>query len=479
MTLSLAEKRQKVMFLTIVAVATIAYSLLSLVNHYLFKTYTLDLGLYTHALHEYAHFRLPDCSMFKSKVVAPLLCDHFDLYLVLLSPLVYVFGSWTLLFVQIAGVVMGGVGVYKLIGLYTDDRWLPLLAMSVFYFSFGIIQALSFDYHSNVLASMLLPWFFYALKQRRFVMSSILVVFFVIGKENMSLLLFFVVVGLMWDYRRDKAAMWHLAAYALFSVVYFVMINMVVMPKLGWSGGGFYRYAYLGDNYADIALNLVSQPGETLRLLFTNTLSDPAGDGIKEEFYKCALLSGMLLTILKPNYLFMLIPLLGQKMLSCDRVMWGIAKQYSVEFVPLLVVSAFLVIVKLKKGHWGRLLAMALLVSTIATTFFTIGMPKAYVRLDTICIYQGRHYEQPAFDVDFARQVMNQIPKAASVSASSEFVPHLALREQLFDINISKTKDADYLMVLDDDKGLQSVNLEEYEVLSSDERITLWKRIQP
>lgn len=471
--------RQRAAFLSIVALATVAYALLSLVNHYLFKTYTLDLGLYTHAMYEYAHFRVPDCSMFNSKVVAPLLSDHFDLYLILLSPLVHVFGSWSLLLVQIAGVVLGGVGVFRLVGLYTDDRWLPLLAMTVFYFSFGVIQALSFDYHSNVLASMLLPWLFYALKRRWFVLSSLLVVLFVIGKENMSLLLLFVVVGLMWDYRRDKAAMWHLAAYALFSLVYFVVINMVVMPKLGWNGGGFYRYAYLGDNYADIAWNLLLQPGETLRLLFVNTQAGPVGDGIKEEFYRCALFSGLLLTLLKPNFLFMLIPLLGQKMLSSDRVMWGVSMQYSVEFVPLLVVSSFLVIMRLKKGTWVRLLAVALLASTIATTFYTIGVPKAYVRLDTICIYQGRHYEQPAFDVAFARQVMKQIPEEASVSASSDFVPHLALRERIHDIDISKTKDADYLMVLNDSKGLQSVDLETYELLSTDGRITLWKRIQP
>ena len=86
-------KRNKV--ITLAAVFTIAgvlYCLISLVNHYLFKTYTLDLGLYTHALYDYAHFRLSDCSMFKP-VPQNLLSDHFDLYLMLLSPLVYIFGT--------------------------------------------------------------------------------------------------------------------------------------------------------------------------------------------------------------------------------------------------------------------------------------------------------------------------------------------------------------------------------------------------
>ena len=471
-------KKQDTAFLAIVVVATIGYSLLSLVNHSLFKTYTLDLGIYTNALFDYVHFRLPDCSMFKSRDML-LLCDHFDLYLVLLSPLVYVFGSWTLLVVQIAAMIFGGIGIYKLVGLYTDDHLLPPLAMIVFYFSFGIIQALAFDYHSNVVAAMLLPWLFWGLKQRRFVLASVLVILFVIGKENMSLLLFFVVIGLMWDYRRDKTTMWYLSAYALFSLLYFVLVNMVVMPKLGGLGGGFYRYAYLGDNYADIALNLISHPGETLRILFSNTSGNPAGDGLKKEFYQCALLSGMLFTLMKPNYLLMLVPLIGQKMFSSDRAMWGIAMQYSVEFVPILVVSSFIVIAKLENGHWGRLLALALLISTIATTFYTVGVPKSYVRLDHLCIYQGRHYKQSGFDADFARKLMKQIPDDASVCASSVFVPHLALREKIYDVKLSKTKEADYLMLVDSQAWKNVIDFEDYEPLSTDGTLTLWKRVQP
>ena len=125
------SKRQKNITLAAVfAVAGVLYALISLVNHYLFKTYALDLGLYTHAMYDYAHFRVDDCSIFKA-VPQSILSDHFDLYLVILSPLIYVFGSYTLLIVQIAAVLLGGWGVYKLIGLYTEDDWMPVLATTV------------------------------------------------------------------------------------------------------------------------------------------------------------------------------------------------------------------------------------------------------------------------------------------------------------------------------------------------------------
>lgn len=474
--------RGKAAFASVLIVAGVLYAIISLVNHYLFKTYALDLGIYTHALYDYAHFRAADCGMFKDTSLN-LLSDHFDLYLPLLSPLVYVFGSYTLLIVQIVATLLGGWGVYKLIRLYTDDHKMPLLATVVFFFSFGIIHAIAFDYHSNVLAAMLLPWLLFFLKQRRFVLSSLFVVLFVIGKENMSLWLFFITLGLMWDYRKDRKALWHLLAYAAFALAYFFIVNMLVMPALGGSGGGFARYAHLGDNYAEIAKNLLKNPAEVVRLLFVNTSTNTNYDGVKAEFYYCALASGMLLTLLKPNYLLMLVPLIAQKMLSIDPNFWGVSFQYSVEFIPVLVVSSFLVIIRLKNGKWRLTLSIALLLSTLLTTFYTIGVPKSTIMVDQLCVYQGRHYEQKEFDVRYARELMAMIPDDASVSAASMFVPHLALREGIQNYaNANGTVDTEYILITEHyvnylRKGkLVFTNRSDYETVSSDGKLHLLRR---
>ena len=472
--------------ITLAAVFTAAgvlYALISLVNHYLFKTYTLDLGLYTHAMYDYVHFRIDDCSMFKA-VPQSILSDHFDLYLMILSPLVFVFGSYTLLVVQIVAVLFGGWGTYKLIGLYFDDDWMPILAMSAFFFSFGIIQAIAFDYHSNVLTAMMLPWLLYYLKQRKFRMSSLFVVLFVIGKENMSLWLFFIVIALLWDYRKDKKTVWHLVAYAVFSIAYFFLINMVVMPRLGGSGGGFVRYAYLGNNYAEIAKNLLNKPVEAIRLLFVNNSGFSRFDGVKAEFYYCAMASGMILTLLKPNYLIMLIPLIAQKMLANDGNFWGVSFHYSVEFVPVLVVSSFLVILKLKKLLWRRVLALALLLSIVLTTFYTIGVPKSFIAVDQLCVYQGRHYKQSKFDAGYARQLINQIPKDASVCASMAFVPHLVFRPQIYDLYaVGDCVEAEYVLMTDSylqmTRGDQLLFCrDKYELLSTDGTLYLFRLMQ-
>ena len=484
-SLTSSKRPVNITLASVFILASVLYALLSLVNHYLFKTYTLDLGLYTHAMYDYAHFRMPDCSMFKP-MAQSILSDHFDLYLIILSPLVYVFGTYTLLIVQIVAVLLGGWGIYKLIGLYTDDEWILVLTVAAFFFSFGIIQALAFDYHSNVLAAMLFPWLLYYIKQKRFALASLFVLLFVIGKENMSLWLFFVVVALMWDYRKDKKTLWYLAGYAVFALAYFFIINMLVMPRMGGSGGGFSRYAYLGDNYAEIAKNLLTNPGEAIRLLFVNTSGLSRFDGVKVEFYYCILASGLVLTLLKPNYLVMLIPLIAQKMLAAEGNFWGVSFQYSVEFVPVLIVSSFLVIVKLKKRLPRLLLACALLLSIVLTTFYTVGVPKSFILVDQLCVYQGRHYKQSQFDAEYARQLIKQIPDDASVCASMTFVPHLVLRREIYDFYaVGDRVDTDYVLILD--KYLEMTRgdhplfyrRDNYEIVSTDGTIYLFRRIQP
>src|SRR5271156_7162266 len=81
----------------------IIYVLISFVNHFNFRTYALDLGLYNNALYSYSHFHWNNSSVMQS---APenLLTDHFDIYLILFSPLSLIFGSYTLLVVQIVAV---------------------------------------------------------------------------------------------------------------------------------------------------------------------------------------------------------------------------------------------------------------------------------------------------------------------------------------------------------------------------------------
>jgi uncharacterized membrane protein len=83
--LNLIQHKQAIVTVTAFAVI---YAAISWVNHYLFRTYAFDLGLYNHTIYDYFHFRFND-----SLLIEPIhrqrnqLGDHFDLMLMLVAPL--------------------------------------------------------------------------------------------------------------------------------------------------------------------------------------------------------------------------------------------------------------------------------------------------------------------------------------------------------------------------------------------------------
>ena len=141
--------------------------------------------------------------------------------------------------------------------------------------------------------------------------------------------------------------------------------------------------------------------------------------------------------------------------------------------------------IRLKKQAWRIALAGTLLLSVILTTFYTIGVPKAYASPEHICVYQDRHYKQSAFDVRYARELIRQIPDDASVCAASMFVPHLALRDHIWDFYYSRNMGADYVLITKpyfDHKvhgTLWFDNRDDFETVATDGTIYLLKRVAP
>ena len=425
----------------ILGVAAVAYALLSLVNHAMFRTYGLDLGLYTHYMYAYSHLRFDDCSFFME---APrnILSDHFDLYLILFSPLLWVFGSGTLLVVQITAVLFGALGVYRFVDACGSERKaghaggtnaFALAAMIAFLLFFGVWDALGFDYHSNVVAAMWVPWLFYWLRRGHYGLYALAVVMVCIAKENMPLWLLFVLAALMWDYRRDRKARLWLAGGMAFCVAYLLLVTMVAMPSLN-SGKNLFisRYNHMGDSFGAVAQWIFTHPVEALRNLFINFRTSSRGDGLKGEFYLCLLLSGGLFLCLKPNWLLMVVPLVAQKMLSSDIALWGVGSQYSVEFAPVVVCGIFAAVSRIQWPRVRAAVAIAMPLLCLGVTIYTCTGAKAWVQRENVRLFHGDHYRQRDFDRRYARQLLNRIPADASACTSQCFSPHLALRDSIF-----------------------------------------------
>jgi uncharacterized membrane protein len=360
--------------------------------------------------------------------------DHFAPLTVLLAPFRFL-GTSGLLIAQILSVLLGGLGVFKYAKLRSTSSWLPYLAIIYFFVHWGVANALSFDFHTNVIAAMLVPWLFVAFHQKKWKLFFLMIVLLLISKENIGLWLFFILIGILlqtWS-KTSKRLKLGLFLLAGTSMVYFLIITSTVMPSLGPGAKQLFRYAHIGDSYSDIIINLVSDPIDSLKYLYKNTSSNTVFDFTKNEFHLMTLFAGGLAVIFRPSYAIMLIPLYAQKFLSSQISLWGIDSHYSIEFVPIMTLA----LVDCFKGVQFKRISLALFSFVILLTGYT-NVQKMHKRanswyqLKNVNLFSSKHYSSE-YDVEKIHSVMDQLNDDSEIlSVSNSLTPHLAYRDKLY-----------------------------------------------
>src|SRR5690606_36725386 len=125
-----------------------------------------------------------------------ILSDHLSFYHFIFAPFRYLFGSSTLLIFQILSIIFGAIGIHKFITFLFQNTFIANSAIFHFLRMWGIFSALSFDYHDKVVASMFVPWLFYAILQKKLRNIIIFSILIIISRENMSLWLAFIFLGI-------------------------------------------------------------------------------------------------------------------------------------------------------------------------------------------------------------------------------------------------------------------------------------------
>lgn len=445
------------------------FSCLSLVNHYNFRTNALDLGMFNHALYSFAHGKMNYFTLDLHGEFPVYFADHFSPLTMLYSPLYYLFGSWTLLLVQITSVLIGALGCYKVCMLKLSSNGLKYLILTIFLAQWSIMSALAFDFHNNVVAAMMVPWlYYYYLKERR---TAFLVLFLLIliAKENMSLWLIFILIGfvLQKGWREIKTNWKKYLRFEvpliLFSAIYFYLVVFKLMPYLydDASRDMVSRIGYHGETAGGLLASMISSPVETFRLFFESDSTDLMSIGIKEELHFVVLLSGGIALIFRPAFLVMLIPIYVQKMLNGNSAYWGISSHYSIEFAPIIVLALIDLIRILKKPVLQYIVLSLFLVSTVWINYDKLKSRKTawYDRTVNDFTY-GPHYQSGGIDVDYIREEIAKIPDQIPLSVSSNFAPHLANRDRLYHFPI--IADAKMLVLFKDNRSSYPMSRENF-----------------
>ncbi len=436
------------LFASVLIVFALIYSSISLVNHYNYRTSAYDLGINNNAIYDYAHFRWNDCMLLQPQY-KNILSDHFSLYPVLVSPLYWILGSYTMLIFQIVAILFGGIGIYKLIEDKSKDPQLALIAMCHFFLMWGIYSALAFDYHDNVIAAMFVPWLiYYFLRQQTFATWTFLILI-LISKENMALWSIFIGLGLfLYSYDNKKLRVTALLL-SLASLLYFIVILKFVIPSLANAGRIYnhFNYSALGSNFEEAIINIFTRPLEVFGLLFSSPNGNDYLYGIKVETHLMVFLCGGYALLKRPSFLVMLIPIYAQKMFNDDQAKWGTICHYSIEFAPIITIAFYLWIVSYSIETRKVLATFGLSLCLISIFLLIQERSSKWFNKDEFHMYEARHYET-SYNVSEINEALKLIPDTAKVSAEANIVPHLSFRDYIY--HYPYIADADYIVLLDD-----------------------------
>ena len=187
----------------------------------------------------------------------------------------------------------------------------------------------------------------------------------------------------------------------------------------------------LGTTPKDIIFELIKHPINSIQLIFGEHLEGNEIVKIKLELWHFLFLSGIVILLKRPFLIIGLAPIVLMKFLHQNPFMVGVGAQYSIEFLPLLLVGVFPVIAELETIS-KRILIGIILVGSFVAVLDIMDEPLAPVKRTNIQVFKKGHYENKAYEVNDLNEILDLIPSSGSFSTQSAIVPHLAMRDSIF-----------------------------------------------
>jgi len=472
------------------------FMVMSIANHYFFRTTAFDYGLYNFAWRDYAHFHISPCPIYHvvQGQSPTLMQDHLSLILFLLVPFYWLFnwltGSYTLLLVQTLMILWSGWAIYKLIKLKSGDVWLGLGALLYYFLLSGRYSAFQADFNLAIFCVCFVPIFLYYFEARRFGLACLFFVLSLFSREDMPLwFLFIFIVLIIWHWKERRTVqmcLWYMTG----CVVYFIVLFKVLIPFFETPDHPYaiFNYGALGKNPLEAIQFIFRHPIDTIILFFRNHSGDPHFDWVKTEFYLVYLISGGLLLLVRPYYFIWFIPVMAQKMLNDDFIRWSFMGSYSAQVITLLPISVFMVVSVIRSKRWRYISSVALCVMAWTVTAFMMEHSNRVLKWSSTLkenIFDP-HFFDTSFDPGKIHKLLRSVPSGAKVSASASLIPHLAQRQTIY--HFPDVGDAEYLAVFSTpdyylmSKGLYNAEVYKYvfrsdwNLIGSEESFFLFKR---
>ena len=384
------------------AVYAVVLSTEAIVDHSEFRT-GFDTAIYDQLLWLLAHGHDP----FSTVLSRPMLADHFQPGVVLLTPLYWLgLGVPGLLAAQSIGLALTAPALYALARTFGAT---PALASipALFWLACPWLASINlFEFRPSAFAPLLLVLSVLAAVQGRVVMLVVTTVLALSLKEDVSLT--YLVLGLLLVYRGK----WRLGAgLALGSALWFVGASWIMGSLGGYDVFGRRFAGERGDSVGDAVVWSIQHPLETLSDIASHSLLGLVA----------VLLATGGLVLLAPLWALLAAPTAIYNALSAYEPQHDLVHHYHQGTLVGLFVAAAIGVWRL--GARGRALRLAV----------TAGLAAAAVAalLGGIRVH-SLPSESPSLDRVRTQAALQMIPKGAAVAATRSLLPHLSQRADVY-----------------------------------------------
>ena len=431
------DRRQRlsaIVPLGLALIAAVAYAAISIYRHDHFASNAYDLGVQDQTVWGYSHLQMIPNTV---EMIPNLLGDHFHPILMVIAPLYWIWDDVrVLLIVQAVLLAAAAIPIFwwarQRLGL------IPAIAFEAAYLIFwGVFSGVIFDFHHVAFAVPAVSFGLYAVLTNRNRLFWAMLALGLLTRENIALT--FVAIGV---YIAVVQHRWRLGAVVIaLSVAWFAALIEVVMPAIAGGPYGHWTYDALGTGPGSALLHVIRHPLSSLRLLVDNSA-------------KLKLLGGLLgawlfLPVLSPLAL-VAIPTLFERLWSSNPALWSASFQYSLVIAPILAFAAIDSTARLQRmfpqrktfpfpfgggkgGGLGMGVSIAVLAAGLILSFGVVGP------FDEVGTYISSR------QVSDIQSCLTVIPADAGVSASTELLPHLSHRYQIY--LLSMKHDAEYVAI--------------------------------
>lgn len=444
------QENYHLIILSIITVVFIVCAyIISVIKHEQFLSNGWDLGIYEQYMYKFAHFKKPVSTVYArfGEKGMFFLSDHITLLLPFESMFYWLLGNNTLLYLQIIYIVIGAIGLYKLTLLETSSKYLSLLAYFLVLSHYSVFAALDFDFHTNIIGSMLIPWIIYYLIKNKIKYFLIFTVLSLLSKEDAAIILISLSMFLFLSKPSHNNYYKYVSILFFISLGYFIFAYYLLKYLSPFESGEVsnWRYKHISDSLHGFFYQLIDNPGKYLSMAF-----DTVEKQMKLKYF---LYTGGILGIFNPKYFLVVLPNFVMNNLSDSWGTWGNMGHYNIIFaiwVPYMIISF---IYKIKnfisqKSFLQKIFIFMLSTIFIYSNIYFLRTPYLSNFTSFDKIFYSEYYHQ-RFNIKEIKEMLALIPKNASVSAYSHLIPHLAFRDKCY--YFPEIYDAEYIALIESD----------------------------